>query len=189
MHLLETARSLRVHDNFPIKFWGESILAATYLINKMPMEKLEWKSPFKVSFGKQPDFGHLKTIGCLCYEAVTKPHKDKFENREIKCILIGYPSKQKGYQVYNLETKEVFFNKDVIFKETLFPFKESVKASPMPYMSEFPSSYGFHQSNDDVPLAQSNHPMPSRKSSRVSARPEGFCHTKDYNWFCIFLFY
>ncbi|GKD87208.1 retrovirus-related pol polyprotein from transposon TNT 1-94 [Tanacetum coccineum] len=39
-HLLETARSLRVHANLPIKFWGECILAATFLINKMPMKKL-----------------------------------------------------------------------------------------------------------------------------------------------------
>ncbi|GKB89372.1 retrovirus-related pol polyprotein from transposon TNT 1-94 [Tanacetum coccineum] len=38
-HLLETARSLRIHANFPIKFWGECVLAATYLINKMPFWK------------------------------------------------------------------------------------------------------------------------------------------------------
>jgi transposase InsO family protein len=35
-HLLETARSTRVHANFPIKFWRDCVLAPTYLINKIP---------------------------------------------------------------------------------------------------------------------------------------------------------
>ncbi|GJX94425.1 retrovirus-related pol polyprotein from transposon TNT 1-94 [Tanacetum coccineum] len=137
-HLLETARSLRVHANLPMKFWGECILAATYLINKMPMKKLQWKSPFEVLFGKQPEYSHLRTIGCLCYAAVVKLHKDKFENRGIKYVLIGYPSHQKGYQLYNLETKEVFSSRDVVFQEDVFPFKESTETVPNLSMCQFP---------------------------------------------------
>ncbi|GKA03611.1 retrovirus-related pol polyprotein from transposon TNT 1-94, partial [Tanacetum coccineum] len=137
-HLLKTARSLRVHDNLPIKFWGECILAATFFINKMPMKKLQWKSPFEVLFGKPPDYSHLRVIGCLCYAAVTKPHKDKFDNRGLKCILIGYPSNQKGYQLYNLDTKEVFVSRDVVFQESVFPFKEPATDIPLLPTLEFP---------------------------------------------------
>ena len=86
----------------------------------MPMKKLSWKSPFEVLFDKVPNFEHLRVIGCLCYAAVTKPHKDKFENRGIKCILIGYPSNQKGYKLYNLDTKEIFLSRDVHFEEKIF---------------------------------------------------------------------
>ncbi|GJY26413.1 NSP-interacting kinase 1-like protein [Tanacetum coccineum] len=47
MHLLDTSRALRLHSNLPIKFWGDCILIATYLINKMPVNVLDWKSHFE----------------------------------------------------------------------------------------------------------------------------------------------
>ncbi|GKE30773.1 retrovirus-related pol polyprotein from transposon TNT 1-94, partial [Tanacetum coccineum] len=188
MHLLETARSLRVHANLPIKFWGECILAATFLINKMPMKNLQWKSPFEVLFGKPPDYSHLRVIGCLCYAAVTKPHKDKFDNRGLKCILIGYPSNQKGYQLYNLDTKEVFVSSDVVFQESVFPFKEPATDIPLHPTSEFPI---FGDSEDieapfvsPTPLPQTNPNIkfdhlhaPARKSSR---NPTRLARMKDF---------
>ena len=35
-HLIETARSLRIHAGLPIKFWGECVSIACYLINRLP---------------------------------------------------------------------------------------------------------------------------------------------------------
>lgn len=91
-HLLETAGALKLHASLPTQFWGDCILAATYLINKMPMPNLNWKYPFEMLYDKPPSYANLKTIGCLCFADVTKPHKDKFESRAIWCVLIGYPS-------------------------------------------------------------------------------------------------
>ncbi|GKE78952.1 retrovirus-related pol polyprotein from transposon TNT 1-94, partial [Tanacetum coccineum] len=63
-------------------------------------------------------------IGFLCYAANVKPHKDKFENRGVKCVLIGYLVNKKGYKLYNWETKEVFLIEDMVFEEQVFPFKQ-----------------------------------------------------------------
>nr|GEW50423.1 hypothetical protein [Tanacetum cinerariifolium] len=122
-HLLDTARAIRSHANLPIRFWGDCILAATYLINKMPVKVLDWKTPFEKLYGKPPTYDYLRVIGCLCYDAVTKPRKDKFDDRGIKCVLLGYPTNQKGYKLYNWESNEVFLSKYVIFEENEFPFK------------------------------------------------------------------
>ncbi|XP_021738809.1 uncharacterized protein LOC110705276 [Chenopodium quinoa] len=56
-HLLETARTLRLHASLPYKFWGECLLAATYLINLLPSSVLHWKSPFGCYLGS-----HLITL-------------------------------------------------------------------------------------------------------------------------------
>nr|GEV20505.1 hypothetical protein [Tanacetum cinerariifolium] len=84
MHLLDTERAIRSHANLPIRFWGDCILTATYLSNKMPVKALDWKSPFEKLHGKLPTYDYLKVIGCLCHAAVTKSHKDKFVDRGIK---------------------------------------------------------------------------------------------------------
>ncbi|GJT74230.1 hypothetical protein Tco_1040955 [Tanacetum coccineum] len=57
------------------------------------------------------------------FSSVTKPNKDKFDNRGVKCVLLGYPQNQKGYKLYDLNTKEIFLSRDVVFDETMFPFK------------------------------------------------------------------
>ena len=93
------------------------------------MKILDWKTPFEMLHGTPPTYDSLRTIGCLCYATVTKPHKDKFAPRGIRCVLIGYPPGQKGYKLYNLETHEVFCSRDVIFHETVFPFKKEVQVS------------------------------------------------------------
>ncbi|GJR79043.1 retrovirus-related pol polyprotein from transposon TNT 1-94 [Tanacetum coccineum] len=53
-HLLDATRAIRLHGNLTLKFWGECILTATYLINKMPVKLLDWKSPFERLYGKPP---------------------------------------------------------------------------------------------------------------------------------------
>ena len=44
-HVLEVARSLLFQTHLPKKFWGEAILTATYLINRMPSRILKFRSP------------------------------------------------------------------------------------------------------------------------------------------------
>ncbi|KAL0316620.1 UNVERIFIED_CONTAM: Retrovirus-related Pol polyprotein from transposon RE2 [Sesamum radiatum] len=65
------------HPSFlPTKFWGESVLTATYLINWLPTPLLHWKSPFEVLHQKPPDYTRLKLFGCLCYASNNSPHKE-----------------------------------------------------------------------------------------------------------------
>ncbi|XP_071720767.1 uncharacterized protein [Rutidosis leptorrhynchoides] len=124
-HLLDTARALELHASLPNEFWGDCILSATYLINKMHVKVLNWKTPYEILHKQAPQYDHLRTIGCLCYANAPKPYQGKFEARGIRCVLLGYPPEQKCYKLYVLDTKEVIYSRDVIFKEDGFPFKHS----------------------------------------------------------------
>jgi len=66
------------------------------------------------------------TIGCLCY-AANIGEKDKFEARASRCVLLGYTFGFKGYKLYELDTKNMFHSRDVIFQEHIFPFKTPVQ--------------------------------------------------------------
>lgn len=44
--------------------------------------------------------------------------------------FLGYPPGKKGWQVYDLETQQAFFFRDVKFEGTIFPFPISTTEAP-----------------------------------------------------------
>ncbi|KAK9714933.1 hypothetical protein RND81_06G131800 [Saponaria officinalis] len=50
-HLVETARSMMLNADLTKKFWGDSLLTATYIINKLPSAVLGWKTPYEILLG------------------------------------------------------------------------------------------------------------------------------------------
>lgn len=202
--MLDTARAIRIHANLPIKFWGDCILTATYLINLMPSSVLNWKIPYELLMNKPASYDHLRVIGCLCFAAIHS--SDKFASRARRCVLIGYPYAQKGYKLYDLDSHQIFLSRDVLFRENCFPFKQSSTGSPnnsVPAVnpilleddflqldsispansSEFGSASPINSSeppiNSSEPLTSSDSvpasvPASVRRSSRVSQIPKKF---------------
>lgn len=120
-HILNVARSLLFQASLSIKFWGEAILTASHLINRIPSSVLKGRTPYELLYGVLPSYSHLKFFGCLCYVHLKLRDKNKFSLRNAKCIFVGYPFGQKGWKVYDLEKKVFLISKDVIFHETEFP--------------------------------------------------------------------
>ena len=142
-HILSMSRALRYQSNIPLYLWGECVLTAVHIINKLPSPILNNKSPFEKLYGKIPSYEHLKVFGCLCFASTLIHHRTKFDPKSVPCVFLGYPFSVKGYKLLNLFTKRIFISRDVIFHETIFPFVSNPYSSsshsniPLPHL--FPS--------------------------------------------------
>ena len=103
--LLDVVRASKFHSHLPNIFWSECILIATCLLNRLPIQLLPWKTPYELLFNHPPNYSHLKILGCLCFVTNVSPYKDEFSRRVVPYVFIGYPRAQKGYKLYNMETK------------------------------------------------------------------------------------
>ncbi|KAL0796318.1 hypothetical protein Bca101_067695 [Brassica carinata] len=105
-HLMEVARSMMFHTNVPKRFWGDAVVSACYLINRIPTKVLKDVSPFQVLNKTQPPINHLRVFGCVCYVLVPGEQRNKLDPKSIKAMFIGYSHTRKGTSVmYQIQEK------------------------------------------------------------------------------------
>ncbi|GJQ93956.1 putative RNA-directed DNA polymerase [Tanacetum coccineum] len=147
-HLLNTARALMFQGGLPLNMWTESILTATYLINRLPTAVLAGKSPYELVYNSEPSLLHLRTFGCLCFSTVLN-ETDKFASKSEKCVFVGYAFDKKGYKLFSLDNKKFLFSRDVKFYETVFPFKNKSFTKDFVFEKNGINDLNFFNENND----------------------------------------
>lgn len=99
---------------------------AAFLINRMPSVVLDGKSLYQTLMNKLPDYGFLRTFGCLCYVSNLPKHRTKFSPRARASVFLGYHVGYKGYKVLDLDSNHLSISGD-IFHEHIFPFKMTLQ--------------------------------------------------------------
>ena len=90
-HLVETARTHLLHHKVPQRFWGDVILAACYLINRMPSSILHDQIPHSILFPNHPLFClPPRVFGCVCFVHILTPGQDNLSAKATKCVFLGY---------------------------------------------------------------------------------------------------
>jgi hypothetical protein len=115
--LMEKARSMLSGAGLGQEFWAEAVGTTCYLVNRSPSSALDDKTPHEVWSGKKPSLQHLRVFGCDAYVHVPKENRSKLDNKDEKCIFIGYKDGVKGYKLWNPETKKTVYSRDVVFRE------------------------------------------------------------------------
>ncbi|KAL1132987.1 hypothetical protein V6Z11_A12G009700 [Gossypium hirsutum] len=72
--------------NLPKPYWGDAILIAAYLINRMPLRVLNFISPIEILQGNTNYPVSLKVFGCVCF--IYLRHGSKLDPLAVKCVFI-----------------------------------------------------------------------------------------------------
>ena len=106
----------------PKYLWGEVVLTASYLINRMPTKVLKFDTflnrlqvilPHIRIFTSLP----MKIFNHTTFVHIHKHNRSRLDLQVEKCVFIGYSPKQKGYKCYNPISKKLVLTMDVTFSQ------------------------------------------------------------------------
>lgn len=106
----------------PLKFWDEAFLTTTYLINLLPSQVLNFRTPTEVLFKEQPNYNDLCVFGYACWPNLRPYNAQKLSFRSIRCIFLGYSSQHKSFNCLEVSFGRVYISRDVVFYDQIFPF-------------------------------------------------------------------
>ncbi|KAL6218155.1 hypothetical protein ACLB2K_011371 [Fragaria x ananassa] len=122
-------------SGLPPNMWGDAILSANYLLNKVPKKKEE-KTSYELWKGRKPSYDYLRVWGCLAKVAVPKPKKVKNGPKTVDCIFIEYADNNTAYrflvhksEISDIHKDTIMESRNASFYENVFPCKSREESS------------------------------------------------------------
>lgn len=121
--IMENARCILQDSTLSQTFWGEAVLTAAHIHNRLPSPAWNDMSPIAHWSGKEPGLGHLRVFGSTAWVHIPKEKRRKLDPKSRRCILVGYDEDagSKIYRLYDPEHKTIIRSRDVVIDESLEP--------------------------------------------------------------------
>lgn len=113
--LLEKARAMIFEANLPKMFWGEAVLTAAYISNRLPNSSIDNEVPYFLKYREHPDLKNMRVFGCDAYALIPSSQRKKLDEKSMKMIFVGYTT--MGYRLMNPETRRIIVSRNVKFNE------------------------------------------------------------------------
>uniref|UniRef100_A0A2N9IP74 Integrase catalytic domain-containing protein n=1 Tax=Fagus sylvatica TaxID=28930 RepID=A0A2N9IP74_FAGSY len=161
--LLDMVRSMMARANLPTSFWGEAILTAMHILNRIPTKALE-KTPHELFVGKTASISHIRVWGCVAHVLIPDSNRDKLLSKTKRCVMVGYPQRSRGYRLYDPESRVILESRNVKFLEDRFDI-EGIDDSQKEVLEE--------QKDTEPIVVKPLDPSPlRRRSTRISKGPD-----------------
>ena len=165
--IFATARTMLVDASLPPRFWGEAVMCAAYVRNRLPCSaNPNSLSPFEVRYGRRPDLRHLRPFGVRAFVRI-QTHITKVQPRAYKGIMLGYGesvSSKKGWRIYLPSSSRVVTTTAATFHRDL---ASSVTSRDRSLVSHTPPEFDSASSAVSSALAP---PAPDNRDLPVSLR-------------------
>lgn len=127
--LTESAKCMLLDAGLNNRFWGEAILTAAYLQNRLPSRSIN-KTPVELFTGVKPNLDHIRVFGSKVYSLVPKQKRKKWDDKAEEGVLIGYDGSTKGYRILDPKTAKVWISRSVRIIESGAKHRVLVDSTP-----------------------------------------------------------
>ena len=152
--LMEMALCMLRHAGAPSFLWGEAVLYAAFILNRLPyrngaaLTRMDlWSQNAAPSAFKLASAIH--TWGCAAWAHVHSKFRGKLEPKAEKFILLGYDERRCSYRLGSLPSYRIKFSSHVTFNEDDLPCRAMKITAPS--IAPFAAPL-LHQSMLDVPV-------------------------------------
>jgi hypothetical protein len=97
-------RALLKQRRMPGEFWGEAVVTAVYLQNRLPTKSLVGRTPYEAWHRRKPVVNHLRVFGCRAF-VKQLGHVDKLADRSRTGVFISYAEGAKAYRILDLAAR------------------------------------------------------------------------------------
>ena len=115
--LMDRVQTTLIESQLPLFLWAEAVKCAVYTESHLPTTAIKDKIPFKVFWGREPDTSNPHIFGSQCYVHNNAPSQQKFDNRAIPAIFIGYSPALKAWKYYIPAKQKVGTLQNITFDE------------------------------------------------------------------------
>ena len=118
--LFEMACTMLHSSGAPSELWGEAVLAAAHIRNRLPTSTLDGKTPYEAWTGRKPTVAHIRKWRCKIYRHINKKvGRKKLDKKSMIGFLVGYEA-GNIYRIYHPKTRAFKVSRDVKFSENVF---------------------------------------------------------------------
>ncbi|KAL4319632.1 hypothetical protein GQ457_18G010610 [Hibiscus cannabinus] len=121
--LKEMMNSLLISYGLSDNMWGDAILSANHILNRVPHKKLD-NTPYELWKGYAPNLQYLKVWGCLAKVGLPDFKKSTIGSKTVDAVFIGYASSSAAYRFMILNDYSICESRDAVFFENTFPLKK-----------------------------------------------------------------
>ncbi|GKA20424.1 zinc finger, CCHC-type containing protein [Tanacetum coccineum] len=109
--LKEKINSMLSYSRLSQGFWGEAMLTACYLLNRVP-NKRNRITPYELWTKKKPNLNYLRVWGCRVVVRLPDPKLKTFGEKGIECIFVEYAEHSKAFSlnIHQIDVKTTFLN-------------------------------------------------------------------------------